>query len=227
MDVFVRSVVCEGILCCFDPAQHSKLLDAGHLVELMAGQALGSSVAQRSILVMLTGLLRVYLASPAGRQVTVRYARPGDVLGLVHLFGAKTAVQAQAIDEVSLWSLPAQQIEALALMYPGFALAVARECADRTVDAMEELRLVTFGSVRQRLARHLLDLATCNEDGPLMARVTQQDLADAAVTVREVVARTLKEMRGAGLIGEADGGIVLLDTSRLDDEAQGRCGKPA
>ena len=27
------------------------------------------------------GLIRVYLSSPGGRQVTVRYARPGDVLG--------------------------------------------------------------------------------------------------------------------------------------------------
>jgi len=33
------------------------------------------------------GLVRVYLASVEGRQVTVRYARPGDVLGIAVLAG--------------------------------------------------------------------------------------------------------------------------------------------
>jgi CRP/FNR family transcriptional regulator len=166
--------------------------------------------------------LRVFLQSPAGRQVTVRYARPGDALGLVHLFGMKTAVHGQAVGAVTLWSLSGEPLRKLALSDARFALAIAAECADRTVDAMEELRLVTFGSVRQRLSRHLLDLAGADEQGTLVAHVTQQELADAAGTVREVVARALKEMRRAGLIGEAEGRIALLDTRRLDDEAAGR-----
>ena len=33
------------------------------------------------------GLLRVYLAYVEGRQVTIRYARPGDVLGIAVLVG--------------------------------------------------------------------------------------------------------------------------------------------
>jgi CRP/FNR family transcriptional regulator, cyclic AMP receptor protein len=56
----------------------------------------------------------------------------------------------------------------------------------------------------------------------LLAAVTQQELADAAGTVREVVARALKEMRADGLVGESEAGIVLLDTPRLDDESAGR-----
>jgi CRP/FNR family transcriptional regulator len=179
-------------------------------------------VAEGSVLVVLSGLLRVFLESPTGRQVTVRYARPGEALGLVHLFGAITAVRAQAFDATTLWALPGRLIRAIATADATFALAIASECADRTVDAMEELRLVTFGSVRQRLSRHLLDLAACDARGSLMAKVTQQELADAAGTVREVVARALKEMRDDGLVGEAERGIALLDTPRLDSEAAGR-----
>ena len=33
------------------------------------------------------GLIRVFLSSPGGRQVTVRYARPGDMLGIAVLVG--------------------------------------------------------------------------------------------------------------------------------------------
>jgi len=212
----------QGFLSSLEPGQQRELVEAGHLVELMAGQPLGPTVVHGYILVMLTGLLRVYLESPAGRQVTVRYARPAEVLGLVHLFGATTAVRGQAVGEVRAWALPGKRIEALARGHAAFALAIARECADRTVDAMEELRLVTFGTVRERLSRHLLDLAAGDERGQLTARVTQRELADAAGTVREVVARALKEMREQGLIAEGEGGIVLCDPGRLDDEAAGR-----
>lgn len=224
MDVDVRldALLRGGFLACLDGAQQGALLDAGHLIELVAGQPLGPRVADGAVMVMLAGLLRIYLAAPSGRQVTVRYARPGEVVGLVHLVGAKTAVHAQAIDPVMLFAFPGRQIEALAQTHAAFALAIARECADRTVDAMDELRLVTFGSVRQRLARHLLDLAAGHVDGRLLAAVTQQELADAAGTVREVVARALKEMRADGLIGESEAGIVLLDPRRLDDESAGR-----
>ena len=222
VDARLEPVLRQGFLSHLDAAQQRELLDAGRPIELVAGQALGPRVADGAVMVMLAGLLRVFLESPAGRQVTVRYARPGDVLGLVHLLGATTAVRAQAIDAVALFALPGKQIQALAGAHAGFALAIARECADRTVDAMEELRLVTFGTVRQKVSRHLLDLAACDGAGALLAAVTQQELADAAGTVREVVARTLKEMRSDGLLGESEVGIVLLDPRRLDDESAGR-----
>jgi CRP/FNR family transcriptional regulator len=222
VDARLEPILKNGFLACLDGAQQRALLDAGHLIELVAGQPLGPRVADGVVMVMLAGLLRVYLAAPSGRQVTVRYARPGEVLGLVHLLGAKTAVHAQAIDAVALFALPGRHVEVLAQTHAAFALAIARECADRTFDAMDELRLVTFGSVRQRLARHLLDLAASHGDGTLLAVVTQQQLADAAGTVREVVARALKELRADGLVGESERGIVLLDTRRLDDEAAGR-----
>jgi len=44
------------------------------------------------------GLLRVYLASAEGRQVTIRYARPGDVLGIAVLVGGPASVGVQAVE---------------------------------------------------------------------------------------------------------------------------------
>ena len=50
--------------------------------------------------------------------------------------------------------------------------------------------------VRQRVARHLLDLATSRPDASrtLTASVNQQDLANSVGSVREVVARVLAEL---------------------------------
>jgi CRP-like cAMP-binding protein len=43
------------------------------------------------------GLIRVYMTSSEGRQVTVRYARSGDVLGIAVLVGGPANVDVQAL----------------------------------------------------------------------------------------------------------------------------------
>jgi CRP/FNR family transcriptional regulator len=53
-------------------------------------------------------------------------------------------------------------------------------------------------------------------------RTTQQELADAVGSVREVVTRTLHRLRGEGLIETSRDEIVLLDPVGLSDEARGR-----
>jgi CRP/FNR family transcriptional regulator len=45
--------------------------------------------------------------------------------------------------------------------------------------------------------------------------VTQQSLADATGSVREVVARALRELRREGAVATADDGITVLDPTAL------------
>ena len=70
------------------------------------------------------------------------------------------------------------------------------------------------------MARHLLDLAVERRRGSeLVVAIAQQDLADAAGTVREVVVRALRELREDGLLRTRRDGILLLDPERLAAEA--------
>jgi CRP/FNR family transcriptional regulator, cyclic AMP receptor protein len=50
-------------------------------------------------MLVVRGLFRVYMISPVGRQVTVRYARAADVLGIAVLVGGPANVSAQALAE--------------------------------------------------------------------------------------------------------------------------------
>jgi CRP/FNR family transcriptional regulator, cyclic AMP receptor protein len=52
-----------------------------------------------------------------------------------------------------------------------------------------------------------------------VARVSQQELADAVGSVREVVARVLREFRLAGLVATAPDSVVILDAARLYGES--------
>jgi CRP/FNR family transcriptional regulator len=217
----VGPVLGQSFLAKVPLALAARVLEGGFHVELGASAAFGGTPS--SVGIVLDGLVRVFLQSPNGRQVTVRYARPGDALGLVHVFRGVTDVRAQALTHASVWGLVASRLQALALESAPLATAIAEECAARAADAIDELALMTFGSVRQRVARHLLDLAAKQQQaGELVAAVTQQQVADACGTVREVVARVLRELREAGLTTGSDGGIIILDAAGLDAEATTR-----
>ena len=172
------------------------------------------------------GLLRVYLMSAEGRQVTVRYARPGDVLGIAVLVGGPASTGVQAVEPASLFRISARTLTAAARNDPRVCWAIAEELNRRLYDALEQTAVNAFGSVRQRVAAHLLDLASDRQRprGRLVARVSQQELADAAGSVREVVARVLRDFRVTGIVATSSDSVVILDAARLHGESGGPAG---
>jgi CRP/FNR family transcriptional regulator len=197
-----------------------EVLDTGRRIDVAAGTLLKQSKAKPGLSIVVEGLVRAFLRSPEGREVTVRYARPGETLGLVQLLGARLDVHAQAVTPTVLWMVSPRRLRELALESAPLAMALAEDCAERVADSAEELAQVTFGSVRQRVARHLLDLAAA-EEGALVARVNARTLADATGSVREVVARVLKDLEAAGVTGRSPVGVTILDAARLDAEGRG------
>jgi CRP/FNR family cyclic AMP-dependent transcriptional regulator len=220
VDPLLAAAVAQSMLARLSPELTAQVLDGGYRIDLPAGAQPGARTNETAVALVLDGLIRVFLISDSARQVTVRYARPGETLGLVHLFGRDTGVHSQAVTPTAVWMIAPARLRALCEQHASLATAVAEECATRASDAIEELTLLTFGSVRQRVARHLLDLAAQQQRaGALVAPVTQQELADAAGTVREVVARVLKQLHQTGMTAGSDEGVVILDAARLDAEA--------
>jgi CRP/FNR family transcriptional regulator len=184
-----------------------EVLSTGRRVEIPRGGLLAQSQGRPRVAVVVEGLVRSFMKSPQGREVTVRYSRPGETLGLVQTLGARIEIEAQAVTTAVLWTLPSRRLRELAMASAPLAMAIAEDCAQRVVDATEELSYVTFGSVRQRVARHLLDLAAAeSHESELVAPVTPQALADATGSVREVVARVLKELDATGVTGRSPRG---------------------
>jgi PAS domain S-box-containing protein len=85
------------------------------------------------------------------------------------------------------------------------------------------LALTAFGTMRERVAHHLVALATDEPSAvaPVIT-MTQQRLADCVGTVREVIARILGEFRSEGLVVTASGRVEVLDATRLARVAAGR-----
>jgi CRP/FNR family transcriptional regulator len=79
---------------------------------------------------------------------------------------------------------------------------------------------VTFGSIRQRLARLLLELGSEAGEDAFPLTMTHQELASRLGTVREVVSRNLSRFQVEGLIRIEGRNLRLTDREGLQREAE-------
>jgi CRP/FNR family transcriptional regulator, cyclic AMP receptor protein len=220
-DPDVSDAMARSFLGKLPPELVDELLTEGERTDYPAGTTIYREGESPRAVLVIEGLLRVYMTSAAGRQVTVRYARGADVLGIAVLVGGPVNVAVQALAPCSLFRINARTLLEAARQDARVAWAVAEELNRRLYDTLQQTAINAFGSVRQRLAAHLLDLASVQQrpEGRLVAHVSQQELADAVGSVREVVARVLREFRLAGLVATAPDSVVIFDAARLHSES--------
>jgi CRP/FNR family transcriptional regulator, cyclic AMP receptor protein len=167
---------------------------------------------------VLSGLIRAEVSSPDGRSLAIRYAHPGELLGVASLFGQPYTMPGSlhALVDSELLELRPDVVRHLAHTEMTVAHALLDELAERVVSFVAEIPGSAFTTVRQRIARHLLHLATDQPGGQAMvARITQQQLADAVGTVREVVVRELRSLREERVVETGSRSITILDAGRL------------
>jgi CRP/FNR family cyclic AMP-dependent transcriptional regulator len=219
----VRAALARSHLRSLPAHTTDDLVGAANLLRVPAGGVLhreGDHAAHLELVV--SGLLRVYVTALDGRTLTVRYCRAGAILGAISLFSSPFSMPAsvQAVTDAEVLAMSAPAIAHAADRDVALARALIDELSDRVLSFIAEIPGSAFATVRQRVARHLLDLATATQDGPaLVVTISQQALADAIGSVREVVVRALRELRAEGSIDTGHSGIVLLDPERLSDEA--------
>jgi CRP/FNR family transcriptional regulator, cyclic AMP receptor protein len=220
-DQEVEEALARSFLAELPPELTGALRADGERADYPAGTTVYQAGGEPRAALVVRGLMRVYLSSPGGRQVTIRYARPGDVLGVAVLVGGPGDFGVQAVEASSVFRISARTLLTTAQRDARVSWAIAGELNRRLFEVLEQTAVIAFGSVRQRVAAHLLDLASEQQrpHGRLVARVSQQELADAAGSVREVVARTLRDLRVAGIVATAADSVVILDPARLYAES--------
>jgi CRP/FNR family transcriptional regulator, cyclic AMP receptor protein len=218
-DEAAQEAIPAGFLATLPETAAVRLLADAVRIDVPAGGTVYRDEERGRVIVVLRGLLRTYLSSVDGRQVTIRYTRSGEVVGLALVLGGPAPITIQAMTSASVVALRIDVLRALLETDPAVARACAEELARQLFRAFDEIADQAFLSVRQRVARQLLDLAVHTDDGTLVARVSQQALADAIASGREVVARAIHELQQAGLVSSTRAGIAVRDPIGLSDEA--------
>jgi CRP/FNR family transcriptional regulator len=211
-----RMAIGASALALFPARALERLLSDAVRLDIPAGTVPYRGGDAPRVGLVISGLVRVYLTSPEGRQMTIRYARPGELLGVPAMVGGPVESSVQAVTDCSVLMLNPTTLAAPAKTEAGIAWALAQEVARRLADLSAIITGVAFGSIRERTASHLLELAAQQQhDRTLVARVTQQEIADAVGSVREVIARALQRLQGEGLIKTTADGVVILDPAGL------------
>jgi CRP/FNR family transcriptional regulator len=188
-----------------------RLLAEAIRINVPAGALLYSEDDCPRVLVVVDGLVRVFLTSAEGRQLTVRYARSGDVTGLALVLGGPGPMRVQSMTGAMVLGLRVDTLRELLATDAAVARVCAEELARQLYEALDDLSEQAFGSVRQQVIRQLLDLAVPDQHGLLVVRVSHEALADAVASVRVVVTRVLHHLADEGLVRISRDGIVLVD----------------
>ena len=215
--VSLDGVAGQGFLGRLAPDVVQDLIRSSRSASYPGGTILSPSRDGTGPAVVVSGRLRYFLSAPDGRELTLRYLAPGDLVGTVIRDQSRAATRVEVLSDAVLLHLDEVHMRSLAARRPELAEALLGEVTARLRAAYARLAARAFSDVRSRVARDLIERAEmCGPVQPgAHVNVTQQSLADATGTVREVVARAVREMRREGLVASNGEGITVLDPERL------------
>lgn len=194
------------------------LVDGASFLDVPAGGSFMRLGGPYFASVVIEGLIRTFLVSPEGRELTVRYTRPGDINGLTALYARPlTSISQQAITDSRVLVLRSSAVVELADRDAKLANVLLSDLAERAASYIHALANTTLSPLMENVVRHLLDIASVDDSGRLVARMSQQQLANNVGTVREVAGRILRELKDEGLLLTGRDEIELLDAERLHD----------
>ena len=143
-------------------------------------------------------------------------ARPGESFNDIAIFDdGQAPTSAQAMGSAVVYGISKNALLTVMQKYPKVILNTTRVLAEHTRQLVELVEDLSFRRVISRVAKILLENA---DDGTSpKTRLTQQEMAAMAGTVREVVARSLKALEEEGAISVERHRIKITDKETLED----------
>ena len=211
-----------------DAASLARVLAEASLVDVAVGRRIFATGPQPRLGVVLDGVARSYIMGSDGRQLTLRYVRPPAVLTTAStpIALSPVPISNHAVTNVTVLELNMDSLGAMFDKESGVGFAFANEVSRRLTDVYRCFAATFFGSLRERLATHLLQAAEPVPGRGLFAHVTQVELAEALGTAREVVGRALRQFQHEHIVIVKRGGVEIVDSTRLLASA-GQWGWPA
>ncbi len=173
------------------------------------------------IYLVVNGRVKIFKTSPAGREITLAVeAAPASVAEVPLFDGGPYPASVAAIEDVIAAFIHTRDFQNACRAYPEVSLKLLAAVGRRLRQLVSVIERVTFGSVRQRLAAQLIELAAEAGSETFALKTTHQELASRLGTVREVVSRNLSRFQSDGLIRIAGRNVELLHADGLRQEAE-------
>ena len=182
--------------------------------------------ACRGLFVVARGKIRIFKASPSGREQVLSIEGPGSSFAELPVFdGGNYPASAAAFEDAEVLFISRKDFQDFCREHPEVGLkviAVVGARLRRLVGIIEDL---SFTTVRQRLIALILRLAQSSSSrSPEGVHVeltkSQQDLAAELGTVRELISRNLGRLQAEGYLDVAGRSIIIKDLAGLRREQE-------
>ena len=165
---------------------------------------------------VISGAVKMFKTSVEGKEQILSIVRPGESFNDISVFdGGPNPASVQAMGPAVLYGIRRNDLEVILRDHPQVALNVIQVLSQKMRHLMSLVDDLSFRHVTGRIAKILLGHAG-NGTGS-QPRLTQQEMAAMAGTVREVVGRSLKALEEEGAIKLDRHRIVITDKEALKD----------
>lgn len=199
------------------PQERERVTERMTLLHYKAGQTVrGGNGDCLGLVIVVQGVLRAYLLSPNGREITLYRMKAGDscVLAASCVLDAisfDTMVDAEEDSDVLL--LPVDVYASLMRNNLYVERDTYKMATERFSDVVAGLERLAFMNLEQRLISFLLDETA--ENGSNTIHMTHEQIAVNIGSAREVVSRSLKSLAARGWVELFRGGVRLKDKEML------------
>jgi CRP/FNR family cyclic AMP-dependent transcriptional regulator len=164
-----------------------------------------------SLYIIVSGKVKVYASSAAGREVVLGFHGAGEYVGEMSLDGAARSASVITAEPTTCAIVTRVQFQGFLAAHPEVAQHLIETLIRRVRVATEDVKSLALSDVYGRLVRLLNALAT-TENGVTGVRekLTQQDIADRVGASRDMIGKLLKDLVAGGYLQVEDRTITFL-----------------
>lgn len=173
-----------------------------------------------AVYMLLSGRVKVSVASPEGRELALHYLEaPGYFGDMGAAEGEMRAADVIATTDVELLIIEERDLEHVFRIQPGLAITLLRTLSERLRDLVVRLEGMAFHDATHRVMRVMLNVATASYESrgvPVIEGLTHYEIATLAGTSRETASRVVSNLAREGVVA-TKGRKIVIDLFALRD----------
>ena len=172
------------------------------------------------LLVVQSGMLRAYILSEEGREITLYRLFERDVClfsASCMMSGIQFEVTIEAEKDTRVWVIPTKVWKQLNEESAVLSNYTNELMADRFTNVMWLIEQIMWKSFDKRLAEFLLEEVSV--EGTSLLKITHEVIGNHLGTAREVVTRMLRYFQSEGMVKLSRGMVEITDIAGLEEVA--------
>ena len=205
------------------PDDRQRLGTVSHLKTFPKGERIFAEGDPSSFFVtILSGRVKIFKTTPAGKDIIFEIFGPGDPLGAVAAYeGRPFPATAVALDDTICLLIPRAAFFMLLEEHPSLVRGLLLGLTHRLVELTNRLTELTGGRIEPRFARLFLklmqDAGRADARGTFIAlALSRQELADMTGTTIETCIRIMSRWGKEDIVRTEKDGFLVLDKAALE-----------